>query len=512
MRWISLLLFLMAAGFCQAQVPDVRLSAEHLSRIEHAMDPAKKLKLYHRFYHRDSARTMRRFNTALKRKSDSLSRAWKKVWATESKVTNPTNIPLGSSLNRRVLTGTALFRPPFKNPGNRFQDSLAAPANVETKLKQTSDSLAQSVNRTLGPANQKFAIQSPGVGNLPSGTLPVFQAGSLLNNFHSGASPIAGVSLPQAGFGNVSGLTGKYTNLAGQYGHYSGYLNGKDSTAGISGQSLGAAEQKIESAAMSRFAGAGFRQFQQQNDLMRKEQAQWANAGKQLNDSASVAREAKTRGEKMAMQYIGDHPEVMKPVQRTMDLLMKKYSTVPNSSDLSTAIRRTSLRGKSFREHLLVGFNFQILSIKPPSVDFNGMAGYKFNTKFAVGVGGTYRVTLRDSVRSLARQVFGYKLFANYDVVRNFFGYTEFDRNAITRYPAEDGKTEYLWKNSWLIGAGRKFLVRPKVYMTATLLYDVFHKPGDPIYPRPLMLRIGFQLSELALLKRKPPVASWLNK
>jgi hypothetical protein len=34
-------------------------------------------------------------------------------------------------------------------------------------------------------------------------------------------------------------------------------------------------------------------------------------------------------------------------------------------------------------------------------------------------------------------------------------------------------------------------------------MYNILHKNNDPIYPRPFVVKIGFQTSELAMLRRR---------
>ena len=129
-------------------------------------------------------------------------------------------------------------------------------------------------------------------------------------------------------------------------------------------------------------------------------------------------------------------------------------------------------------------------------------AGYKFNTRFVVGVGGSYRAAFKDSIHGLVSKTVGYKAFSSYDVIGNFFLYTEFNRNTLGRIIIETGG-HLIWKNSWLVGAGKKISVSPKLDMTMVVAYNFFYKPGDPLYPRPLVVRVGFQSSDVALLRRK---------
>jgi len=162
----------------------------------------------------------------------------------------------------------------------------------------------------------------------------------------------------------------------------------------------------------------------------------------------------------------------------------------------------------------VVATNFQILNLEPVSLDFAPQLGYRFTSRFTIGFGGTYRQTFND-VPTLAPDVIGGKLFSSYDVIKSlfssydviksFFGYAEYAQNS-PGMSTQEGKSKRIWKDALLLGAGRRFAIHRKLDMTMTALYNVFHKSPDPIYPRAFMIRVGFQLSDVALVKAKPPV------
>jgi len=141
-------------------------------------------------------------------------------------------------------------------------------------------------------------------------------------------------------------------------------------------------------------------------------------------------------------------------------------------------------------------------SIDPLAIDFSPQVGYKLNRKFVIGIGGTYRQSFGDSVPSLAPTVFGYKAFSSYEVVSSFFAYTEYDRNS-PGIKKEEGKSVRMWNDALFLGAGRKFTVHPKIEMTLIIAYNFLHQLSDPIYPKPWMVKVGFQTSELAMLKNR---------
>jgi hypothetical protein len=213
-------------------------------------------------------------------------------------------------------------------------------------------------------------------------------------------------------------------------------------------------------------------------------------------DTADAKAQLRKQGEEMASQYITGNPAVQS-LQKQMSRLMRKYSIVPNSNDLSTAVKRTSLADRSLKERLYIAGNFQTPSFNPLSVDFSPVIGYRFNSKFISGIGGTYRQSFGDSIPQITSAVVGYKIFSSYDLVNQFFAYAEIARNSPMAQNAEQTQ-ERIWHTAALLGIGRKFLIHPKVETTIVVSYNFLYERGNPIFSSPWAVRVGFQSSMLA--------------
>jgi hypothetical protein len=211
----------------------------------------------------------------------------------------------------------------------------------------------------------------------------------------------------------------------------------------------------------------------------------------QLGDSAYRKEMLKERAQELAMDYLEDNPGILQAAQAKMSLLMKKFSVVPNSADLSTAVKRTSLKGKDLSERLVGALNFQLISIDPVSIDLRPMLGYRINSRWEAGVGGSYRKLFSDSIVQLAPDVTGFNLFSSYDVLGNFFAYGEYAQNS-TGYALKDGEQLRDWSSALLVGAGKRIPIGRSLVMTLTGIYRVGQTGHDPVYPRPLSLRVGF--------------------
>src|SRR5579859_8167495 len=164
---------------------------------------------------------------------------------------------------------------------------------------------------------------------------------------------------------------------------------------------------------------------------------------RKVGDSTSI----KDKLNALSVKSLMNDTRLMGDVQTRLSKLMRRYSYVPNSNDLSTAVKRTSLKGRTFKERLVVAGNFQLLNTTPVTLDFSPIAGYKFNSKWSAGIGMNYRQTFSNNPTTsvkLSPSVFGVKVFASYDVAKGFFAYTEFDRSKIIHTTNEPGVSPLL--------------------------------------------------------------------
>lgn len=190
--------------------------------------------------------------------------------------------------------------------------------------------------------------------------------------------------------------------------------------------------------------------------------------------------------------------------QNSISKLMSKYREFSNSADLSDAVKHTSLKGSAFRERLVIGGHFNIVSTQPVSVDFSPQLGYKFNTRFFIGIGMNYRATFGDSIRNsyfVSPANTSYKAFISHDVIRDFYACGEWEKSGISL--SSNDRTSKQWKDNYFVGVGKRFLVHSKLYFTMTALYNLNSEHQNPVHPNRFQIRMGFQLSEGALAKRK---------
>lgn len=500
LRLIILILLSCVLGNTFAQAPDFsfNLSKKHLNKIERLKSPAAKLRRYRKYYSKDSSKIVKRYDRLVLKKADSV-RASMLSSIAESK----------ERLNQKLSTN--IDRVDFKLEAARFvPDHLKNEVEVlgsdsYERRKELMrwyirngyhkiDSAGEGLFQKLWRKNDKFLAGTKENELLSKTGLP--KVPHPAEDFLHKAKGTVNEQINNKEMARYSKELKLYKKQYGQY------LNSPDSLklfASKRGEEL--LNRQMANAQMGSLKE--FQSYQKQFQEIQKMRAKYKDELANLQDSAYVKEKAKEKATQVAMDYVQQHPELISGVQKKMSFLMKKYSSVANSNDLGSAVKRTSLKGRTFKERLVIASNIQILNINPASADLSPLLGYKFNSRLAAGIGGYCRLTFKDSIAIMAPKVFGYKTFLSHDVLNSFFIYGEFTRSTPGVAANETG-VHRIWKNALFVGIGKKFSVNSKINMTLTLVYNIIHKNFDSVYPKPFAVRIGFQLSDIALLKKKP--------
>lgn len=494
-------LFLLLSMLSYAQQSEPVLSDKHIGNIEETENPVRKIKKYNRFFHRDSIRQGRQMNRFWKSQNDSIADAME----SRQKALARKSAKVKDGASSKVYT--AVYKPWAERQAeqylllidrNGFKISPFSRQILHTYLTNYFLEASQNDKLLYSLKQQIPGLPLPKQLSSKISTYKVINASELQQQAKNKLNGVKGV-------GQHKSLQGKAQQYAGNYKKYVQYGNVLSNTDTLKGfvKTEGAKLAKVYASKLE-----GSSQFNDINgqlgeaDKLKGLSSEYKGQMDHVQDSAYMKEQAKKKAEELAMQYIADHPEVMQGVQRKMSLLMKKYSVVPNSNDLSTAVKRTSLKGRTFFERLQVAANFQVISLDPISLDFSPQVGYKINSRFVMGAGGLYRKTFRDSIPTIAPDVLGYKGYTSYEVMGNFFVTGEYARNSPGINPSEI-KSKRIWENTMLAGVGRKFLIHPKIEMTLMAGYNFLYSESDTIYPRPWVIRVGIQSSELAFLNKK---------
>ncbi|NBW35514.1 MAG: hypothetical protein EBR30_10945 [Cytophagia bacterium] len=492
-----------------AQQPNIALSEKHLAKVEKIKSPAKKLQKYRKFYSKDSLKLFRQADRFISHFTDSVSKAKERVSAKQKLLQDkvlhsPERMEQRLQHKADVLQAKAILREKDYKLSKEWERYYTG-KNLEalysymrfylTEWETESARIQLPLNKSLAGKHlaQAEAAQSQ-VQNKLNLNDPLAKGKASVAMYKQELTSNKAINKLRQQSKKIE----KYKSQAEAYKKVYGDLpTSKDGVIDFG-------ESKLSGFAAQRKEMKEFESLKQEfgkNTMANPWENDYKAKADQLQDSTYLKEQARKKAEALAMQYIEDNPAVVEKVQKKMALLMKKYSVVPNSNDLSTAVKRSSLTGAPLRQRLHVATNFQVISIDPFSIDFAPALGYKFTRNFIAGIGGTYRETFTKQQTKLSPEVLGYKAFVSYDVIKSIFAYGEFANNSPGFEKTETG-SHRIWKPALLAGAGRKFSVHRKVEMTCVVAYNFLHEANDPVYPRPLVVRVGFQLSELAMMKK----------
>ena len=226
---------------------------------------------------------------------------------------------------------------------------------------------------------------------------------------------------------------------------------------------------------------------------------------KRYQDAQAMKAEAKEVAIKKATDYFANHQDKLSQAQGMMSKLKKKYSCVPDSRDLSTAIKASSLKGEPLKRRLIFGLGFQIQRTNPISIDLSPNLLYRFNKLFSAGISGTYRASLgienNSAVAvSTSTDVYGASAIVQHKIWKGFFGHGEFQylSTPITYpSPATDLPTRS-WHEGLLLGIGKQMSFSKALKGQIIFTYDLLHNEHSP-NPKAWNIKFGFMLGRFKL-------------
>lgn len=500
------LAFIAISLIVNAQPVSIPLSGKHISKIERIKSPQKKLEKYRKYYTKDSLKLFRQADKFIKRWSDSVEHASSSLKSKGAELRQGVSDKrervakrLGGEVRERT-SALVIRERDYRLPAEL--DKKYTTTQLQTLYGVMRTYLAYSMSDSLSLT--KFGLHMPSMANPHLEKVTQQISGNLPNIRNPVQALKSKASAARTELKNAKSLR----LIAKEQKRMAAYEKQAKAYKTIYG-SLPKSKEDVFEFGESKLVTLASRQKEMRElESLKKQYSaakpwdEYKAKGEQLQDSAYVKEQARKKAEELAMKYLQENPALVQSAQKKMALLMKKYSVVPNSNDLSTAVKRSSLHGMPLKQRLYLAGNFQVVSVEPFSIDFAPAVGYKFNRYFIVGAGGTYREAFSKHKTTLSPDVLGYKGFVSYDVLQSFFIYGEYANNSPGMVKKET-ESYREWRQALIAGVGRKFSIHPKFQMICLVTYNFFHEPNDPVYPQPLIVRVGVQLSELAMLKRQ---------
>jgi hypothetical protein len=326
MRAILVISFLFVSEILLAQSFNVSLSGKHLKKLETYQSGHRRMKQYYKFYEKDSADQSRKLNRKYKRELDSIFRAEAKR----------------DKLRRRLER-----QGKFPNEQVSHADSLDH--EINRRLKIMRDSLVTDSAKSAAKLNlEKLVIEKAKLN-------PGYQR--LIDI--SACSDLLSWQKITAEFEGLDTLSALFHSSPDEF--------------------LATVEHSAEEAVMQtnglRVLGEDFNRAQQLRDLPEAYRLRYQSYA----NKDSLQATAKQFAYEEAIKQFQDHA-LINGAQRQVSNVLSKYREFVNSSDLSSGTEHSSMKGKSLREHLVIGGNFNIISSEPLSFDLSPKLGYKLTT------------------------------------------------------------------------------------------------------------------------------------
>jgi len=471
-----------------AQSFKVNLSPKSLTKIQKGKTAFGKLKRYHKAYSKDSARQMKKLSKQYKKKTDSISR----TIAKEEKM-----YALMRKKGIKIPTDTLAVLKQYASLLPKYSvglDSAKIGSTVQSKMSSLE-------GRQLNVLRSQYGLSPQEAQQYLQGDSAARRRIAIRGLKKVKEKSIA--SLPPGQRNQLESFQKQYGPYSTEAKQYAFFL--KDSVdrsdtlkAMASKRAEGMANQLVD----QKLGGGGLSQFKNSEKQLNEFKGMRDQYKSTLDEykNADLKEKAEQEAKKLA-----SHADKVQALQKSMALLKNKYSSLLNSNDLSTGVKANSLKGRPFREHWVLGGNFNIVNVSPFMIDLSPTVGYRLNKKLQIGVGAIYRASFVDSVKlinSLPATNSGYSIFVNYNLAMNFFAYAEWERTStIVKGNSTDPKPSRQWVNSLLIGVGRQFGISKYVKGSVMLLWNPLHVNGKTPYNSDFVIKTGFRLSDLAIKK-----------
>jgi hypothetical protein len=495
------ILLILCPGILFSQSFKVNLSPKHEQKLGHVKSGHKRMMKYYKYHKKDSAQHSKKKNKQYKKELDSL----RKTEAKGKKLSE--ELAKRGIKNDVQMAYAEKLQAEVKQLNVALKDSTASDSAKQVAKKRMKEISNDKVNQTLAttghPYKTKFQ-ESQRLKNELKGYFAISKDSCASDSVRKVAREKAKELALQQAMGNPK--------FKGLYEHYK--QNGKNPDWEVIGQQVPGMDSL-----QGIFDSNPDELMQGAEDMASNTLAQESGLG-DLNEKTGAMNEAleqqkslldpknlQNQGKKEAIDHFANHSGKVQGAQAKMGSLLGKYKEFTNSGDLSDAVKRTSLEGKTFKERIVLGGNFNIVSTDPIAVDLSPLIGYRINSKFFMGLSMNFRQTF-GTVDSLNFNWYvsptntSFRIFANYDLIKNFYASAEWEISG-SKNQKTSIESAKKWNNNYFIGLGKKILIHPKLFMTVTALYNLNSEKRNPTHPQRFQMRIGFQTSDLAFRKRK---------
>lgn len=184
---------------------------------------------------------------------------------------------------------------------------------------------------------------------------------------------------------------------------------------------------------------------------------------------------------------------------KSLAKLKRKYLTLPSSKDLSSGVKRNSLKGEKLNKRLVFGGSIKVRQSKSIEIDFSPSIAYLISKRLSTGIAIIYRGKFGDGKKwheSFNTKTYGGRIFTDYTVLKSFYAHTELEsintpNISITIMDIRTTKTIL----GAMAGIGKHFSMSKGIVGKVIAQYNFLHN-DNTIYSSPWVVRFGFDIKK----------------
>ncbi|WP_456459473.1 outer membrane protein [Reichenbachiella sp.] len=175
--------------------------------------------------------------------------------------------------------------------------------------------------------------------------------------------------------------------------------------------------------------------------------------------------------------------EVIREKPSFKDMLAEFFNQDMEGVQQKSMIQRFSLTGQ-----------IQLSNYDPLFIDYSPGIAYAITGKIRIGTGMTGRIKIGDGEDD-QDNLFGYRGFAEYDILKNIYLHGEYERTGLkVTDPLSDLETR-IWTDRWMLGLGTDIQMPGILKGTLLILYNFDDDLANSPNPRRFQIRYGVKLN-----------------
>lgn len=167
--------------------------------------------------------------------------------------------------------------------------------------------------------------------------------------------------------------------------------------------------------------------------------------------------------------------QTMEEAKGRLDALKEKYTTVPSSLNLGSAIKKNSLKERLLKERMVFGGYFDF-TLDPVMIEAAPTLGYRLNKKWQVGVATYWEYHFEKEARSDIKDEYNVSGYSQYKFWKGMLVHGEY---RLLRQRAENNAGEAThWRGEGYGGIGKTISLKGSWQAQLLVLYNFSHDPG----------------------------------